>query len=155
MVQLRAATTADTPFLEEMLYAAIFVRPGAQIPPRSIVREPAIARYVDGWGTRDGDRGVVAVTGATPVGAAWVRRFPATAPGYGFIDEATPELSMAVRQEHRGHGIGTRLLVSLQEILPAITLSCDPENPARRLYVRAGFLPGPDSRTMVWRRSSP
>lgn len=135
-----------------MLYAAVFVPPGAPPMPRSIVREPAVARYIDGWGTRTGDRGAVAIIDGTPVGAAWVRQFLASGPGYGFVDEATPELSMAVRSGHRGHGIGTQLVAHLQEALPSISLSCDPDNPARRLYVRAGFRPLPGARTMVWRR---
>jgi predicted ATPase len=87
------------------------------------------------------------------VGAAWVRRFLATEPGYGFVDEAIPELTIAVRDTQRGHGIGTLLLTHLQHTLAAISLSCDPTNPAWRLYTRMGFRALSGGRTMLWRRA--
>ena len=44
------------------------------------------SRYVRGWG-RPGDTAVIALEGGFPVGAAWYRLFPASEPGYGFVDE--------------------------------------------------------------------
>jgi hypothetical protein len=52
---LRAATASDEPFLREMLYLALFVPPGKRPLPRSILSDPALARYVNGWGTKSGD----------------------------------------------------------------------------------------------------
>jgi GNAT superfamily N-acetyltransferase len=37
-------------------------------------------------------------------------RWPAGETGCGFVDSETPELSVAVRPEYRGRGIGTLLL---------------------------------------------
>ena len=115
------------------------------------MRDPAIARYVEGWGTRPGDSGLLAIVDDVPVGAAWLRYFPASNPGYGFVDERTPELSVAVLPAWRGQGIGSHLIEHLLPGLPAISLSCDPANPAWHLYLRLGFEPLAHSRTMLRR----
>jgi GNAT superfamily N-acetyltransferase len=152
--ELRAAAASDQAFLWEMLYLALFVPPGEAPPSRLLLRDPAIARYVEEWENRTGDSGLIALVEGTPVGAAWLRYFPASQPGYGFVNEKTPELSIAVLPAHRGKGIGSRLLERLLQgvdsISPdSISLSCDPANPAKRLYVRFGFEPLPDGRTML------
>jgi GNAT superfamily N-acetyltransferase len=152
--ELRAATVSDQPFLWEMLYLALFVPPGEPPLPRSLLREPAIARYVEGWGLRSDDSGLIALVDNAPAGAAWLRCFPASEPGYGFVDERTPELSIAVLPAHRGKGIGSRLLERLLHGVDSTSLSCDPANPSWRLYVRLGFEPLPDGRTMLRIRSS-
>jgi ribosomal protein S18 acetylase RimI-like enzyme len=56
---------------------------------------------------------------------------------YGFVDEATPELGIAVAAGLRGHGIGRSLLRALIEAAardahPGISLSVAPANPSRR-----------------------
>jgi GNAT superfamily N-acetyltransferase len=152
--ELRAATVLDEPFLWEMLHLALFVPPGEPPLPRSMLRDPTIARYVDGWGTRSGDSGLIALVDGTPVGAAWLRYFLASDPGYGFVDTRTPELSIAVLPTHRGKGIGSQLLERLLQGVHATSLSCDPGNPAWRLYVRLGFEPLPDGRTMLRMKAS-
>jgi len=136
-----------------MLYLALFVPPGEPPLPRSVLGNPAIARYVDGWGTRSGDSGLIALVNGASVGAAWLRCFPASEPGYGFVDEGTPELSVAVLPAHRGKGIGSRLVDQLLQRVDATSLSCDPANPAWRLYIRLGFKPLPDGRTMLRMKS--
>ena len=147
--ELRAATASDEAFLWEMLYLALFVPPGEPALPRSVLRDPAVARYVEDWGTRGGDSGLIALVDGAPVGAAWLRRFPASEPGYGFVDEGTPELSTAVLPAHRGNGIGSRLIKEVLEGVDSASLSYDPGNPAWRLYARFGFEVLPDGRTML------
>ena len=49
-----------------------------------------VSRYVRGWG-RPGDTAVIALENGFPVGAAWFRVFGLDEPGYGFVDERTPE----------------------------------------------------------------
>ncbi len=88
--QLRSAAPSDAPFLREMLYLALFVPLGKLPFPQSVVSDPAIARYVDGWGTRDGDAGLIALVHDVPAGAAWLRYFPVSSLGYGYVDEKTP-----------------------------------------------------------------
>jgi ribosomal protein S18 acetylase RimI-like enzyme len=141
---IRGATSRDERFLWDMSYEAAFatVRPR---PPRNATRQPQIARYLTGWG-RPGDRALVAETGGERVGAAWYRLFPAADPGYGFVDELTPEVSIAVAPDRRGRGVGEALLRALlaaarEDGFEALSLSVAHTNtPARRLYERCGFV---------------
>lgn len=139
----------DRRFLAAMLYEAAAWRPGPRPAPAEVLAEPANARYVAGWG-RAGDFGLVAVAeDGERLGAAWYRLFSATEPGYGFVDEETPEVSIAVRPGSRRRGIGTALLGELsahaaQAGFSALSLSVEVDNPAGRLYRRLGFEPVED-----------
>ena len=137
-----------------MLYLALFVPSGQTPLPRSVLNDPAIARYVENWGRRRGDSGLIATVAAAPVGAAWLRFFTPLDPGYGFVDERTPELSVAVLAAYRNKGIGSLLVGQLLQGVESVSLSCDPTNPAWRLYVRLGFVPRVDGRTMLRVKSS-
>jgi ribosomal protein S18 acetylase RimI-like enzyme len=100
--------------------------------------------YVKAWG-RPGDTAVIAVEDGFPVGAAWYRLFPRERPGFGFVDESTPELAVAVVPNRRGRGIGDALLTSLVERArtdghPALSLCVDRHNTdAIGVYERHGF----------------
>ena len=137
-IALRPLTAEDQPFLWEVFYHAIYVEPGEPPLPPDVVHLPELSRYVVDFG-RPGDWGVVALAGDRPVGAAWVRLMH----GYGFIDDATPELTIALLPGWRGQGLGTRLLKQLlADIAPhfaQVCLSVTWTNPARRLYERLGF----------------
>jgi ribosomal protein S18 acetylase RimI-like enzyme len=139
---IRPLTPIDEPFLWEMLYQAIYIPPDQPAPFRDIIQQPKIARYVQGWG-KPRDRGFLALNAITnqPIGAIWVRLFPIEAPGYGYVDEHSPELAMAVLPGDRGQGIGTQLLTTLIESYPneSICLSVSEGNPVVRLYRRFGF----------------
>ena len=138
---IRAFIPDDQGFLWEMLYLAIFVPPGDPPPPRTIVRDPHLAHYVEAMGSRLGDAAWIAESpDGTPVGAAWRRSLPSDDPGYGFVDEHTPELGVAVADGHRGSGVGTRLLTTALAATGRCSLSVDRRNPARRLYGRLGFV---------------
>ncbi len=139
-VAIRAAGRDDEAFLREMQYLALFVPPGADPLPPAVVDDPAIARYYAGFGSRPGDLGRVAESPAgTPIGAAWVRYSTADDPSYGYVDDETPELGIAVVDRFRGRGVGTELLAALLAELPRCSLSVDRRNPAMRLYERHGF----------------
>jgi GNAT superfamily N-acetyltransferase len=103
---------------------------------------------------RSGDSGLIALIDAAPVGAAWLRYFTASDPGYGFVSERTPELSIAVLPAHRRKGIGSGLIQGLLDHARSISLSCDPGNAAWELYIRFGFKPLPDGRTMLRNQSA-
>ena len=91
VVALRPAGPADAAFLADMVAAAAFWRlDGPTGTVEEVMAEPQLAHYVAGW-PQPGDSGVIAEdTG--PVGAAWLRYFPDSDPGFGFVDAATPEL---------------------------------------------------------------
>ena len=143
-VGFRVAKERDETILEEMLFHALYVPPGAEPFPRSILCDPALKAYTERWG-RVGDDGLIAldVANGNAIGAIWTRLFSSGARGYGFIDEGTPELSIAVIPDRRGCGIGSellrRLLGRLDETHSAVSLSVSAGNPATRLYVRHGF----------------
>ena len=132
---LRAAGPNDVRFLRDMLrhaYAGV-----------SLVGDLPVSRYVDRWG-RPGDTAVIALEGATPIGAAWFRLYRADEPGYGFVDEQTPELSLAVVPSRRRGGVGKALLTALLDKARkagygSLSLSVDRSNPAIGLYERFGF----------------
>jgi ribosomal protein S18 acetylase RimI-like enzyme len=70
--------------------------------------------------------------------------FKQSAPGYGFVDEQTPELAIAVVPSQRGHGFGGELMDALlararAEGYHAISLSVASDSPAVHLYERYGF----------------
>ncbi len=104
-----------------------------------VKRNPALAIYVEGWG-RDGDVGVVAMSGGEPVGAGWVRKLK----GYGFVADDIPELAIATAHGSEGRGIGSAMLRALiaecTGTFRAISLSVRLENPAAKLYRRFGFV---------------
>ncbi|MEW6210944.1 MAG: GNAT family N-acetyltransferase [Acidobacteriota bacterium] len=157
-ITIRPLTPEDQSFLWEMLYEALYVPEGGEPFPRSIVNLPEISRYAEGWGKSD-DTGLVAVDeNDQPIGAAWIRLMTSGNRGYGYVDDTTPELSIAVAPRYRGRGVGTKLLVRLFEQTEnryrAISLSVSSDNPAVRLYLRLGFevvTKNGDSLTMVRR----
>ncbi len=142
---MRPATTADLPFLWDMLFEAAAVSEAMRaLGKKAALAQPENQKYLAAWG-RVGDAAVVAVDSAElPYGAAWYRLFPEPAPGYGYVAPDIPELSIGVSAEARGRGVGTLLLQALLADARArgfkrISLSVDRQNPARGLYEGLGF----------------
>lgn len=138
-VVIRTGGARDLRFLRDMLHHAYYWRernPGTGPGPVSL--------YVKGWG-RPGDTAVIALVDGFPVGAAWYRLFRTSEPGFGFVDERTPELSVAVVPNARGKGVGGALLDALLERARAaghvaVSLSVDRENAgAIHVYEEHGF----------------
>jgi len=149
---IRRGGRQDVRFLRDMLHHAYYWReraPGAGPGP--------VARYVKGWG-RPGDTALIAIEDGFPVGAGWYRLFREDAPGYGFVDEETPELAIAVVPSRRGRGLGEALLDALCERAQtegyrALSLSVERDNDALvSFYEKHGFTlvheDGGDSVTM-------
>jgi GNAT superfamily N-acetyltransferase len=143
-MNIRPATKDDLPFLKKMLYEAARWNPDwPREPIEEVLADPVLVRYHVGWG-REGDGGVVSEIDGQPVGAAWYRVFPEDAPGYGFVDEKVPELSIAVMPLHRRKGIGHALLHSCmvqarEDGFQALSLSVAVHNRSRMMYQRVGF----------------
>ncbi len=144
--RIRRLTTDDLPFLWLMLREAAYWRlPAAAHPSvEQIAADGHVARYLDGWG-RVGDDGVVAHAHDEPVGAAWFRLFTPAEAGYGFVNPRTPEMSLAVAAQWRRRGIGGALVAASLELADelgheSLSLSVEADNPARRLYEKAGFV---------------
>jgi ribosomal protein S18 acetylase RimI-like enzyme len=140
---IRSLAAEDERFLWEMLYQALYVPEGGSALPREVIHLPELARYVRGWG-REGDCGCLASDPVTsePIGAVWLRLLVGDNKGYGYVDDDTPELGIAVLPEYRNRGIGTQLLTHLFGSVggqSSISLSVSANNPAVRLYQRLGF----------------
>jgi GNAT superfamily N-acetyltransferase len=91
-----------------------------------------------------GDFGFVAERGGERTGVAWAQFLPANDPGYGFLDESTPEISLWVREDSRGKGVGRFLLERIQREatdrgIARLSLSVEGDNYAKQLYASMGF----------------
>lgn len=107
---------------------------------------------------RRGDFGRVAEAGDEAIGVVWAQYLPPEDPGYGFLAEDTPEVSLWVRRDRRGRGLGRELLRRLRDDararrVPRISLSVEADNYARKLYLAEGFVDVPGREAdgvMVW-----
>jgi GNAT superfamily N-acetyltransferase len=156
--RIRPATAPDGEFLADMLVEAVNWSPEWKPKSRGrVLSDPRTARYIAGW-PRETDLGVIAEAGAEPVGAAWLRFFPADDPAYGFVSSDVPELGIGVAAAWRGRGVGRDLLraiaaLAAQSGIGRISLSVERKNFARGLYLSEGFTvvdaSDPQSDTMV------
>jgi GNAT superfamily N-acetyltransferase len=141
---IRDGTIDDLPVIKQTLYGALAWNPARVLPPLDhLMVHPEVIRYHRDWG-RAGDLAVIAESDGLPIGAAYCRLFTNDDHGHGYVDPATPELAIAVFDGHRGRGVGAALLVALEDRartvgIAQISLSVDSENPAGRLYARAGY----------------
>jgi ribosomal protein S18 acetylase RimI-like enzyme len=145
---IRDATAADEGLLADLLLSAYNWTGEERVSREAMLADAHATRYLEGW-PRAGDIGVVAVddraAGMPSVGAAWARTLPASAPGYGYVADDVPELSMAIQRHWRGRGVGSALLTALIERLVSremrgVSLSVEDGNhAARALYERHGF----------------
>ena len=139
MVKIREIEKSDYQVLEDFIYWAIYVPPGAQPPERDIIFNSDVFIYINNFGGEN-DCGVLAKVDGKAIGAAWTRIIPA----YGHIDNQTPELAISVLPEYRDKGIGAELMERLFELLSGrgyrqTSLAVQKESPAVRFYIRLGY----------------
>ena len=156
--RIRRAVAEDRGFLTDMLVEAVNWSPEREPEPRRrVLSDPRTAHYIADW-PRDTDIGVVAEVASQPVGAAWLRYFPADDPGYGFVAPDVPELTVGVAAPWRGRGVGRALLRAAAESaaqagITRISLSVERKNFAHGLYRSEGYavvdVSDPGSDTMV------
>ncbi|HEY9801095.1 MAG TPA: GNAT family N-acetyltransferase [Leptolyngbyaceae cyanobacterium] len=150
---IRPLTQQDEPFLWQILYEAAHLAEEGNMTVQDAMNHPELIKYVKDWGLK-GDMGFAAtlVNSDVSVGAAWLRLFSANNQGYGYIDDQTPELAIAILPEYRNQGIGTQLITHLiaaaKVIYPSICLSTRKSNPALHLYQRLGWEIVPGSETV-------
>jgi ribosomal protein S18 acetylase RimI-like enzyme len=146
-VSVRDIGPADATSLLEMFLLSMNWR-GPQVwTLDAALRDLHVGRYIERWGKRQGDSGLVAVDDADHViGATWIRQFTAEEPGYGYVADDIPELGLAVAEHVRGRGVGRTLLTALlsqcqADGIPGVSLSVEDGNDAaRHVYLRAGFV---------------
>lgn len=127
-----------------MLYESLFVPPGQPKFPKSIIENPDIKKYVDKWNQNQDDLAIVAICENELIGAIWGRKFKYEKRGYGYIDEETPEIGIAVKSNFRNRGIGSALLSQIENEyskrgIENLSLSVDKLSPVKKLYERCGY----------------
>ncbi len=143
-MMIRKIRNSEVWFLSEMLYEALFIPEGQDPLPETVIAKKPLSKYVSKWGSGKYDIAIVAEKNSELIGAIWGRMFTEQNKGFGYVDNQTPELSIAVKPEFRNLGIGTRLLTEIsrryQEIgIKQLSLSVDKANRAYNLYVKLGF----------------
>ena len=144
-MKIRAGTKQDLSFLKEMLFEAFFWNPEMDRPDfDDFSNHPEFKKLLTGWGG-SGDSAVIAEVDDTAVGVAWYRFWTEDNHSYGFVDENTPELGIAVHSNFRSQGIGRVLLRKIIEMarnegIKTISLSVDPNNYACKFYGSEGFI---------------
>lgn len=138
----RPLVPADQDRLWHWLHVALWDPPPAGLRPIEVLQAPPVRIYAEHWG-RPSDVGVVAQVDGIDAGACWMRLLP-TGVGLAFVDEATPQLGIALEPpfQHRGHG-RPLMLAALDAARSAgyrqVALTVHPENPAQAMYERCGF----------------
>jgi ribosomal protein S18 acetylase RimI-like enzyme len=142
-MRIRPITPEDQPQLWELLHVALWDPPPAGLRPRAVLEHPDVRIYAEGWG-REGDVGVVGEDErGVVVGGAWMRLVP-DGRGLAHVDDATPQLGIAVLPPHQRKGLGERLLSAAIDAahthgFTQVALTVHPENPAIALYQKLGF----------------
>ncbi|MBK3496435.1 GNAT family N-acetyltransferase [Viridibacillus sp. YIM B01967] len=144
MINIRDFEENDFEFLLEMLYESIHI-PHNKATKEKLLNLPHIKKYYEGWG-REGDKALIAINKDNQkVGAVWYRLFDEYNKGYGYVDNNTPELGIAISKDARGMGLGTLLMnqiiqIAIEEEYKSISLSVDPDNSdAVHIYKKIGF----------------
>ena len=101
---VRKLKKTELDFLAEMLYEAIFIPEGHAPLPRAVIKDRSLSKYIDTWGKDTFDIAWVVNVGHQLVGAIWGRLLTADNKAFGYVDDHTPELSMALTPAYRNQG---------------------------------------------------
>ncbi len=143
---LRESIKSDIPFLEKMLYEAVFWRERCSKPSfEEALLLPEVSKALADWGNRKGDAAVIAEADSAPVGAAWYRYWSKSDNVRGYVSESIPVLAIGVRSDYRHQGIGKRMIGWMVEYLAKhgvdkISLMVSKDNYAMNLYRQQGFV---------------
>jgi len=142
-LSVRASVPEDRAFLLEV-YVRTRVDELAPVPWTDAQKQVFIAEQFEAQ-----DR---AYRGAYPAGRFLVVEDHGVPIGRLYLATLADEvriIDVALLPEHRGRGIGSVLIAAViaeaESAGLAVRLHVEPWNPARRLYLRFGFLPGPVS----------
>lgn len=138
--EIRKLRKDEIDLLKDFLYEAIFIPDGVKSPARDIVEKPELRVYTDDFTARKGDNCLVADIDGNVVGAVWTRIMN----DYGHVDNDTPSFAISLYKEYRGHGIGTKLMINMLELLKKqgykqVSLAVQKTNYAVKMYKKIGF----------------
>lgn len=142
-VTIRPIQQQEVPLLEEFLYHAIYQRPGEPLLPKSILAQPELNVFIQGFG-KETDSCLVAEVKNKIVGAVWARILDGPVKGFGNIDSETPEFAISLYPAYRGKGIGTQLMEQMLLLLQQkgyakASLAVQKDNYALAMYKKVGF----------------
>lgn len=140
MFIIREMRPEEYPLLEEFLYQAIFQKDPENLIPREEIYKPTLQVYIKDFGSLPADHCLCAEEDGRVIGAVWVRIIP----GFGSVDDRTPEFAISLLPEFRGKGIGTALMRSMLRHLKdagfeKTSLAVQKANYALRMYQKVGF----------------
>ena len=136
----RELMSSEYDLLKDFLYEAIYIPPGVEPPNRTIVEQPELALYFEGFGSGRADHCLVAEDAGKVIGAVWTRIMD----DYGHVDDETPSFAISLYKEYRGQGIGTQLMKRMLKHLKEYgfekaSLAVQKANYAVRMYEKVGF----------------
>lgn len=140
-VVIREMKSCEYNLLSDFLYEAIFIPEGIEPPPKDIINNPDLQVYIENFGSCTGDHCLCAEADGSIIGAVWVRIMN----DYGHIDDETPSFAISLYKQYRGHGIGSRLMLEMLELLrkngyKKASLSVQKANYAAKMYKKIGFV---------------
>src|SRR5438270_10108471 len=106
-IRSRPATQDDLPTLWDFVAIAAY-----EADADAAKAVPFVAAHLAGWQRRE-DFGFIAERDGAAIGAAWARQFARDEQPAFFVDERTPEITIGVRPQIRGRGVGGLLLQAL------------------------------------------
>ena len=138
--QIRRIKETEYEILDTFLYEAIYIPEGFDPPARDVILRPELQVYVNEFGNRTGDNGLVAEIDGRIVGAVWTRIMD----DYGHVDDETPSIAISLLQGYRGFGIGTKLMEQMlvelrKQKYKKASLSVQKKNYAVQMYKKVGF----------------
>lgn len=137
---IRKMNSSEFPLLTDFLYEAIYQHDKKTAVPRSILEDPSLQIYIKDFGKYEDDYCLCAETNGTIVGAVWVRIIP----GYGSVDNLTPEFAISLYKDFRGYGIGSAMMKRMLNHLKnkqytKASLAVQKDNYALKMYLALGF----------------
>ncbi|MEP6848425.1 MAG: GNAT family N-acetyltransferase [Acidobacteriota bacterium] len=143
MPEIREIKASERHFLDEILREAAYFPDPSKKQEKLTKLHPVLSSYFENFG-REGEIALVVETAEGLGGAAWTRRFSNEVSSHGYVDDETPELGIAIKEEWGNRGTGTRLITRIIGELSAagfnrVSFSVDKRNPVVRLYHRLGF----------------
>jgi len=136
---------SNFPFLQKMLYEAVFWRKSDNVPSfEDGLEYPGVKNALKEWSKREGDLAVLATVDLVPVGAAWIRYWTKDNNIRGYYDDRVPVLVIGVHETYRRMGVGSKLIFKLcdkavNKNIQKISLCVSKDNHALRLYRKTGF----------------
>lgn len=156
----REYTKDDIPFLQEMLFEAVFW--SRTVDNRPSLEDGLSYDYTKhillDFGNRNGDTAVIAQMDGVEAGAAFIRYWNDDINMRGYIAKDIPVLVVGVAQAFRRQGIGGKLIKAIKEAaqeknISKISLCVTKNNIAYQLYIKQGFTIVEDIETsfnMLW-----